>query len=114
MERRLASNFLAAHGPTNTTFDSGCSFFINLPVKTIGVNAIEIYGAKSGKSFLAITDQAGQQEVAINGCFSGTSFIKSLASSIVQRSAPIATSTTSVKPSALNAVRICPGVTLPN
>ena len=33
-------------------------------------------------------DQAGQQEVAMNGSFSGTSFRKSFASSIVQRSAP--------------------------
>ena len=38
----------------------------------MGVSAMEMYGARVGKSFLAITDQEGQQEVAIKGCFSGT------------------------------------------
>ena len=31
----------------------------------MGVMVIEIYGAAPGNSFLAITDHAGQQEVAI-------------------------------------------------
>ena len=61
--------------------------------------AIEIYGAKSGNSFLAMTLHAGQQDVAMNGCSAGTSRIKSFASSMVHRSAPMATSTTSSKPS---------------
>ncbi len=106
IERLLASSFFAAQGPTKTTLASGCSFFISLPVKTIGVSAIEMYGANSGKSFLAITDHAGQQEVAMKGCLSGTSLVKSLASSIVHKSAPIATSTTSVNPSFKKAVLI--------
>ena len=55
--------------------------------------------ARSGKSFLAIMLQAGQQEVAMKGIFSGTSAMKSSASSMVHRSAPMATSTVSSKPS---------------
>ena len=42
---------------------------------------------------------AGQQEVPINGILAGTSSMKSFASSMVHRSAPIATSATSAKPS---------------
>ncbi len=52
---------------------------------------------------MAITHQDGQQDVAIKGCCSGTSRIKSLASSMVHRSAPMATSTTSSKPSSFMA-----------
>ena len=48
-------------------------------------------------------DQDGQQEVAMKGSFSGTSSRKSFASSTVQRSAPMATSLTSVNPSAWKA-----------
>ena len=96
---RLASSFLAAHGPMNTTLAFGFSFLISRPVSTIGVSAMEMYGLKSGDSFLAMTDHAGQQEVAMNGCFSGTLSRKSSASSMVHRSAPMATSTTSAKPS---------------
>ena len=99
MVRRLASSFLAEHGPTKTILQPLCSFFCKRAVKTIGVSAIEIYGASVGNSFFAITDHDGQQEVAINGCSSGTARIKSLASSMVHRSAPIATSTTLSKPS---------------
>ena len=73
---------------------------------------MEIYGANPGNSFLAITDQAGQQEVAINGCFSGTSRRNSSASSMAHRSAPMATSTSASKPSSFMASRIWPGVTL--
>ena len=111
IDLRLASNFLAAQGPINTTLAFGFSFLIKRPVNTIGVNAIEIYGAKSGKFFFAITDHAGQQLVAINGCFSGTFSKKSSASSIVHKSAPIATSTTSAKPTAFNAAFTLSGVT---
>ena len=67
---------------------------------------MEIHFACSGNNFLAIIDQDGQQDVAINGSFSGTSSKKSFASSTVHRSAPTATSLTSVKPSAWNAPRI--------
>lgn len=45
----------------------------------------------------------------MNGCFSGTSSRKSPASSMVQRSAPTATSTTSAKPSSFNASVIFSG-----
>ena len=38
----LASNFLAAQGPINTTLHSGCCFLIILAVRTIGVSDIEI------------------------------------------------------------------------
>ena len=46
-----------------------------------------------------MTDQAGQQEVAIKGCSAGTFSMKSLASSMVHKSAPTATSATPAKPS---------------
>ena len=78
--RLLASSFLAAHGPIKTTLQSGWSFLIIRPVKTIGVSAIEIQFAYSGKVFFAITDHAGQQLVPIKGIFSGTSSRKSSAS----------------------------------
>ena len=82
---------------------------------TIGVSAIEIFCAWSGNNFLAIAAHAGQHDVAIYGIFSGTSLRKSLASSIAQRSAPIATSNESAKPSALNNDLILPGTTeVPN
>ncbi len=80
---------------------------ISLAVSTIGVSAMEIHSACSGNSFFAIMDQEGQQDVAINGSLSGTSFRKSLASSMAHRSAPIATSLTSVNPRAWKALRIC-------
>ena len=68
---------------------------------------MEMFMASSGNSFLAITDQAGQQEVPIKGWYSGTSRRKSLASSMVHRSAPMATSTVSEKPSCfMAAVRL--------
>ena len=63
------------------------------------------------KQFFAIIDQAGQQEVAINGSCSGTSFMKSSASCTAQRSAPMATSKTSAKPRTFIAARSFPGVT---
>ena len=47
--------------------------------------------------------QAGQQEVAMKFSFSGTSFRKSWASSTVHRSAPMATSTVSQKPTCCRA-----------
>ena len=72
---------------------------------------MEIQSFNSGKSFFAITDHAGQQEVAIKGSFLGTSSIKSFASSMVHKSAPIATSIASSNPSALSAARSFPGVT---
>ena len=77
----------------------------------MGVNAMEIQSACSGNSFLAIMDQAGQQDVAIKGSFSGTSWIKSIASWVAHRSAPTATSNTSANPSAFMAARSLPGVT---
>ena len=97
-DRRLASSFFALHGPIKATLQFLCSFFSRRAVSTIGVSAIEMLGARSGYSFFAITDHAGQQEVAINGCSAGTFFKKSSASSMVQRSAPTATSATSAKP----------------
>ena len=36
---RIASSFLAAHGPMNTTFAFGCSFLIVRAVATIGVSS---------------------------------------------------------------------------
>ena len=83
----------------NTMRASGWSFFTIRAVMTIGVRAMEIFSLNWGKSFFAIMDHAGQQLVPIQSSFSGTSFKKSLASSTVQRSAPMATSTTSAKPS---------------
>ena len=55
-------------------------------------------------------DQAGQQLVPIQSIFSGTSRKKSLASSTVHRSAPMATSTTSAKPRVRMAVFSLAGV----
>ena len=108
----MASSFLAAHGPMNTTFAFSCCFLMSLAVRVMGVKAMETQSAYSGNSFFAITDQAGQQEVAIKGICSGTSFIKSSASWTAQRSAPMATSNTSAKPSCFMAARSFPGVTL--
>ena len=45
-------------------------------VSVMGVSAIETHSAYSGNSFLAMTDQAGQHEVAMNGSLSGTSSTK--------------------------------------
>ena len=59
-----------------------------------------------------MTDQAGQQLVPMKGCSAGTFFKKSSASSMVQRSAPMATSTTSEKPISRMAERSLAGVTL--
>ena len=110
--RRLASNFLAAQGPIKTTRHPGRRRFCSRAVSTIGVMVMEIYGAKPGNSFLAITDHAGQQEVAINGCFSGTIRKNSSASSTAHRSAPTATSSSAANPNCCMAALICPGVTL--
>ena len=76
----------------------------------MGVSAMLMHSACWGNSRLAMTDHAGQQEVPMKGSFSGTSERKSLASSSVHRSAPMATSTTSVKPSARKAARIFSGL----
>ena len=108
---RIASSFLAAHGPINTTFADSCCFLISLAVRVIGVSAMEMQFAYFGNTFFAITDHAGQQEVAINGIFSGTSSKKSCASWAAQRSAPIATSNTSAKPNFFIAALSFPGVT---
>ena len=66
--------------------------------------------------FVAVSEkaveQAGQQDVAIKGSFSGTSRMKSIASWVAHRSAPTATSNTSANPSAFMAARSLPGVTL--
>ena len=106
MERRLASSFLAAQGPMNATRQLGSFCFCRRAVSTMGVMVMEMYGAKPGNSFLAMTDHAGQQEVAMNGCFSGTSRRNSSASSMAHRSAPMATSTSESKPSSFMASRI--------
>ena len=42
MVRRLASSFLAAHGPMKTTLQFLCSFFSRRAVSTMGVMAMEI------------------------------------------------------------------------
>ena len=76
----------------------------------MGVMVMEIYGAKPGNSFLAITDHAGQQEVAMNGCFSGTIRRNSSASSTAHRSAPTATSAVPAKPNCFMASRSLEGV----
>ena len=39
-------------------------FLISRAVATMGVSACDMYSPISGKVFLAMTDQAGQQEVA--------------------------------------------------
>ena len=59
-----------------------------------------------------MTDQAGQQEVAMKGRDSGTSRMKSSASWVAHRSAPMATSKMSAKPNCFMAARSLPGVTL--
>ena len=79
-------------------------------VSVIGVRAIEMQLACSGNSFFAIIDHAGQQEVAMNGSFSGTSLTKSSASCAAHRSAPMATSIISAKPRRFIAARSLPGV----
>ena len=62
-----ASSFLAAHGPINTTLQSGCSFLILLAVATIGVSSDEILSMLSGNWFFASIAHAGQHEVRRNG-----------------------------------------------
>ena len=69
--------------------------------------------AWSWNSFLAMTDQAGQQDVPMNGILSGTSSRKSSASSTVQRSAPRATSSMPEKPSSFMASRSLSTLPLP-
>ena len=96
---RRASSFFASHGPTNTTLLPGYFCLIMRAVSTIGVKATEMFSANWGKSFLTMSLQLGQQDVTMNLCFSGTSSRKSAASSITQRSAPMATSCTFAKPS---------------
>ena len=60
-----------------------------------------------------MTDQAGQQDVPMNGIFSGTSSMKSSASWTVQRSAPTATSSMPEKPSIVKAWRSLSTLPLP-
>ena len=103
--RREASSFLAAQGPMKHIRASGSAAFTIRAVKTMGVMVIEMFLAMSGKRVLAIMLQAGQQEVAMKFSLSGTSSRKSWASSTVHRSAPMATSTTSQKPSCSRAAR---------
>ena len=111
----MASSFLAAQGPMNTMRALGWSFFTMRAVMTMGVSAMEILSLNSGNMVLAIMDQAGQQDVPIHACFSGTSSRKSWASCTVHRSAPMATSTTSAKPRIRMAVFNLAGVaSLPN
>ena len=111
MSFRMASSFLAAQGPMNTTFAFLCSDFMSRAVSVMGVRAMEIQLPSLPIIRFAITDQAGQQEVPINGLSSGTSRTKSMASWVAQRSAPMATSNTSAKPSSFMAARSFPGVT---
>jgi hypothetical protein len=68
-------------------------------VSVMGVSAMEMQSAYLGNSFFAMTDQAGQHEVPMNGSLSGTSSRKSSASWTVHRSAPSATSSTPENPS---------------
>ena len=77
---RLASSFLASHGPTKTTLQPGCCFLTKRAVSTMGVIATDIFCLNSGKSFLTMSLQLGQQEVTMNECFAGTSSRKSAAS----------------------------------
>lgn len=63
----MASSFLEAHGPMNTTFVLGCSFFTMRAVATIGVSSCEMLSIIAGKYFFAITDHDGQQDVSRNG-----------------------------------------------
>ena len=108
---RCASSFFAAQGPTKHTLHSLPNLRLTIrPVKTIGVNAMEIISGCSGTSFFAIADHAGQQLVPMNGCFSGTSFKNSSASWSVQMSAPADTCQTPLKPSALKSGRSLSGV----
>ena len=72
MVRREASSFLAAQGPMNTTRASGICRLISRAVSTMGVRAMEMFSVNWGNSFLAITAQAGQQEVARKSSSSGT------------------------------------------
>ena len=113
--RREASSFFAAQGPTKTMRAFGCSFFMRRAVMTMGVSAMEMFSVNSGKSFLAMTLHAGQQEVPMKSRREGTLSRKSCASSTVQRSAPMATSTVSAKPSMRMAFLSLRGVaSLPN
>ena len=81
----------------------------------MGVRAMDTFSACWGKRVLAILLHAGQQDVPIQGIFSGTSSRYAWASCTVHRSAPIATSMTSEKPHSRMAARILPGVpALPN
>ena len=65
--RRMASSFLAEHGPTNTILALGCLMRIMRAVSTMGVSAIEMHSDCLGNSFLAMTDHAGQHEVPRKG-----------------------------------------------
>ena len=111
---RMASSFLAAQGPMNTTLALGCSCLMRRAVRVMGVRAMEMQWAWSGWSFLAMTDHAGQQDVPMKGqLLPGTSPGRSPpASWVAQRSAPMATSKTSGKAELLHAARSLPGVTL--
>ena len=110
---RMASSFLAEHGPTNTILAPGCCLRMRRAVSVMGVSAIETQPACSGNSFLAMTDQAGQHEVPMNGILAGTSSRKSSASSTVQRSAPRATSSMPAKPISFRASRSFSTLPLP-
>ena len=68
MVLRLASSFLEAQGPMNTTEASGCSFLIIRAVATMGVSSLLILSIVSGNRCFAITDQEGQQEVSAKSC----------------------------------------------
>ena len=110
---RMASSFLAEQGPTKTILALGCCWRSRRAVSVMGVRAIEMHSACSGNSVLAMTDQAGQQDVPMNGIFSGTSSMKSSASWTVQRSAPTATSSMPEKPSIVKAWRSLSTLPLP-
>ena len=60
----------------NTTFAFLCSDFMSRAVSVMGVRAMEIQLPSLPIIRFAITDQAGQQEVPINGLSSGTSRTK--------------------------------------
>ena len=112
-DSRMASSFFAEHGPTKTIFALGCCLRIRRAVSVMGVRAMLMQSAFLGNSFFAITDHAGQQEVPMNGIFSGTSSRKSSDSWMVHKSAPRATSSMPEKPSCLKASRSLSTLPLP-
>ena len=90
------------HGKNATLYSLSGKEYIDF---TSGIGVCSL-GCADPRWVQAITDQAGQQDVAMNGCFSGTTRRNSSASSTAHRSAPMATSSNEANPSCCMAALI--------